>query len=326
MSQLSQAIDFAIQTSHPQCDLLPYILSDLTRMENHPRNLTENAYKWCSTICKNYQNLENGQQLLFLSMEVGFHHLGPQDPWNVNPLTHTEHHHKLGDIIFESGDDKAIADLLLAWTLGYHYFSSHGPLNAHAEHITLLHEIQPFSSRLRQVIIYSIEVMGYEGFKEVGVEALIPLLNSLDVALKDMACSWLWLDLLLVVIQFSEATQHLSHHYWELLLELTISWSSMQLPTYHPQVMISLKDAQEWDKLEYWIGVIWMVWPPEDDEPMEKELEDGMLLLFHQQPGAIQRLQQWMQQWSDKQGLVVPKSFEQICEKAYLGRVQQDTQ
>jgi len=325
ISQLSQAIDFAIQNSHHQCELLPYILSDLARMENHPRYLTERAYKWCSAICENYQNFTDGQQLLFLSLKIGFRHLNPESLWRQGPLIHTEHHPKLADIIFESGGDEAISDLLVAWTLGY---PSHGPLNGCVMHLTLLHKLQPFSPRLQQAIISSVETIGYNGFKEVEVEAFVALLNSLDVAVKDVGQQIQWPLLLLGITQFSEAAQHLSHHYWVLLVELTILYSFWlePHPTYNPQVMTSLKDAQDWDKLECWMGVVWMIWPPKDDEPMEKELECGMLLLFQQQPGAIKKLQQWMEQWSNEWGLDVPKSFAQICEEACLRRVQQDTQ
>jgi len=327
VSQLSQEIALAIHPSHPQCKLLPYILSNLTRMEDHPSCLVEGAYKWCSLICENYQNLADGPNLLFLSLEIGFRHLHPEGSWVMDPLTHTEHHHKLAGIIFESGDNKAIADLLLAWTLGYNPSSSDWPLNACAGHITLLLKLQPFSSRFRQVIIYSIEAIGYGGFKEVGVVAFVALLNNLCVCAKDMRSEERWIGLILGVIQSSEVTQHLSHHYWCLLVELVILWSQWlePHPTYDPQVMTSLKDAQEWDKLECWMGVVWIVWPPDGDEAMEKDLECWMVLLFHQQPDAIQRLQQWMEQWGKKSKLSVPESFRRICEEAQLKTTQQGT-
>ena len=300
-------------------------------MENHPRYLTDMAYEWCSVICMNYQNLVDGQRLLFLSLEIGFRHINPKNIALWRPLTHSEHHHKLADIVFGSGDNETIADLLLAWTFGYGYNDlSSGPLITCARHITLQVKPQPFPSRLRKVITHSIGAIGYKGFREVGMEGFIALLDSLHVVAEDGTVGWWqqWTILLLDIIQSSGETQHLSHHYWELLIELSIfiSQSPEPCPTYNPEIITSLKDAQEWDKLEHWMGVVWMVWPPKDDETMEKGLKSGMQSLFHHQPGAIQKLQQWMGQWSAKSRLNVPELFRQICEEADLEMAQQGVQ
>ena len=322
MSQLSQAIVSAIHTSHPQCKHLQYILSGLARIENHPSWLTQRAYEWCSVICENYQ-LADGQKPLFLSLEIGFRHF--DDPWLR--LTHTEHHHKIADIVFVSGDNEAIADLLVAWTSGYAHSGLHGPLNICVRHFIHLHKLQPLPSRLQQLIIHSIAIIGYEEFKEVEAEAFFAMLNDLHVDAKDVGhVGHKWASLLLDVILSPEATQHLSHHYWHLLVELVIFHASwIEPPTYNPQIITFLKDAQEWDKLECWVGVVWMLWPPEDNETMEKHLECEMLSLFHQQPGAVQRLEQWIKQWGKNTGWDVPELFGQICEGAHFETAQQDT-
>jgi hypothetical protein len=87
--------------------------------------------------------------------------------------------------------------------------------------------------------------------------------------------------------------------------------------TYNPHTMTSLEASKEWDKLECWMGVVWMIWPPEKGETTEEVLECVMLSLFHQWPGAIQKLKQRMEKWS-KSGPrnIVPESFHQICAKA----------
>jgi len=325
--QLSQAIASAIHSSQPQYKFLPHMLSDLTRMGNRPTWLTERAYEWCSMICKNYQNLEDGQILLFLSLEIGFRHLDPKSPWNVVSLTHTEHHSKMADIIFESGDHEAITNLLLAWTLGDEPPSPQRPLNACARHITLLPKPHLFSLRLQQVIIHSIITIGYEGFKEAGVEEFVALLDNLHFDTDNPQWKCQWVMLLLDVLQSSEAAQLLSQHHWKSLVELVIQWSEYLeygWATYNPQIMTNLKGAQEWDKLECWIGVVWLMWPPENDKTMEMDLEDGMLLLSHKQPGSIQRLQQWMGQWKGIWYLNVPQSFGRICEEANPKRAHQN--
>jgi len=296
-------------------------------MKNHPTYLTERAYEWCSVICENLENLAHGQYLLFLSLEIGFCHLNPKHPLWGNPLTHTEHHLRLADIIFESGDNEALADLLTAWNLLYPNPNSDGPLNGCVGHFEILKELQSLSPRLQQAILRSIEVIGYEEF-DVGMEIFIALLNNLHIGVEDWHWSISWINILLDVIQSSEATQHLSHHYWELLVELILLHSKLldcYLFTYDPQVMTSLMDAQEWDKLECWMGVVWMIWPPGFGGTTVEGLEHGMLLLFHKWPGAIQKLQQWMEQLNDEWGLR-SEPFKQICEIASLGRTQHDTQ
>jgi hypothetical protein len=84
-----------------------------------------------------------------------------------------------------------------------------------------------------------------------------------------------WAKLLLDTLQSSKGTQHLSHWYWELLVELAILESqrlrNVTLPTV-PQTMKFLTEAQEWSKLECWMGTVWMVWPPGDGGITEEDL------------------------------------------------------
>ena len=87
--------------------------------------------------------------------------------------------------------------------------------------------------------------------------------------------------------------------------------------TYSPQITTSLTEAQEWDKLECWMGTVWVAWPPEADGIKEEDLSRTMLLLFRQRPGAAQKLEQWMERWSQQHGEDIPESFQQICKQAY---------
>ena len=72
-----------------------------------------------------------------------------------------------------------------------------------------------------------------------------------------------WVILLLDTLQSSEGAQQLSHWYWELLVELAISvpqWLQYEPQvTYTPQIAIPLTEVQEWDRLECWIGTVWMI-------------------------------------------------------------------
>ena len=92
------------------------------------------------------------------------------------------------------------------------------------------------------------------------MEEFVRLLDDLQVCVEDLGGVVGWEELLLDIIKSSEGIQHLSLPYWELLVELTIYWSYwLRASTYSPHVMISLKDAEEWDKLRCWISVVCIV-------------------------------------------------------------------
>ena len=282
MSQLLQPISSAICTPHPGCKLLPYILHDLTRMESHPSLLTEAAYEWCSLICENYSGLVNGEKLLLLALEAGFRHLDPRGGQILAKLTHTEHHTKLVDIVFGSGDTEAIADLLQAWTsrssshqpptsfkrcAGYlinlflhapspyycapspspyyrapspyhcapspyhHAPSPYHPASSYYRAPSPYHRAPspyrsvdpPHSQRLRKLVIYAIELIGFQEFEQVGVREFCGLLDTLHVSTKDIGSKENWARLLLDAIQSPQGAQYLPHPYWELLAEFSTS-------------------------------------------------------------------------------------------------------
>jgi len=307
----------AIQTSHPWCQKLQDLLRCLSKSGTQTTHLTEMAYEWCSVVYENYSSLEDGEELLLLSLEIGFRHLNPEYPRISAKLTHTEYHIQLAEIVFESEDGEAIADLLHAWTSTS---SSHEPytsLNICAKYLIGLHHLHPFSSRLRQLIIYAIPLIGYQEFKQVGFEGFVELLDDLQVHVEVTDVEGKWPRFLLDIIQSSEGIQNLSPLYWELLVRFAVSQSwVLEDSTYSPHTMISLKEAEEWDKLECWMGVVWMSWPPKGGKTTEEDLGPMTLSLFHQQPGAVQKLEKWMEQWADG-WRQIPESFQQICKQAH---------
>ena len=316
LSQFSQATTSATHPSHPQFEYLPQILLELTELKNRPSYLTAMAYKWCSDICKNCSDLADREELLFLPLEIGFRHLDYQYRRISAELTHTEHHKQIVDIVFDSKDDEVIADLLHAWTSTSESHRPHPSLSTCARHLVCL---QPASERLRRLVIRSVEFIGYQEFKEVGVERFIELLDDLDVGVEDIEDKEQWALLLLNVIQSSEGIQGLSYRYWELFGELAITWS-WKLGGYlwSPHITTFLEGNREWDKLECWMGVVWMAWPPEAGGTIEEGVEHAMLSLFRQRPGAIQKLRQRMERWSKENSYHIPESFHRICEKGYF--------
>jgi len=320
--QLSAAIVSAIGGTDTQRGFIPHVLRDLTKLESRPRYLTEMAYGWCSTICENRRRRED-RECILLSLEIGFRHLDPQSrrPTDLG-FAYTERHQGLVDVVFESGDGEAIADFLHALTMDGGYSEIVGTLlGACTGYLANLHNLVVFSSRLRRLVIRSVGLMGYEGFYGVGMDRFIELLNHLNVTIEDLDETFLWAKLLLGTLRSeSEGVQQLLHQYWELLVELVVSDSQWQeggvAGAYNPRITASLVDAQEWSRLECWMGTVWILWPPGVGETTEEDLDHLMLLLFRQRPGALQRLGRWMERWSQGCGRDVPGSFQQICERA----------
>ena len=289
------------------------------------------AYKWCSLICEG-QSSEDREGLLLNSLEIGFRHL---DPHNVEVqdlyFTHTDHHRGLVDVVFKSENSEAIADLLCAWVIQNRRLKPpHTLLGLCTEHLVDLHNVAPFSSRLRRLIIRSVEIIGYKGFEGVGVERFVEWLNHLHADVKDMGSAQTWIPLLLGTIRSLGGARYLSNQFWQLLAEFMIGWPPSSLSsllgaggytTYSPQVTVSLLEAEEWDKLECWMGIVWITRPPETEETTE-DLKCAMVSLFRHRPGAATKLTQWMEQRC-KRGGVVSEYFERICEQAH-GAAQQD--
>ena len=285
------------------------------------------AYEWCSAIYGNREHLEHWESLLLVCLEVGFRHL---DPWRLPTdirLTHTEHHRGLVDMVFKSQNSEAIADLLHARTMGYFLPDRAGEMvDFCTRHLDGLHNLVQFSPRLRRLVIRFVEVVGYKGFEGAGVEGLIELLDHLHVTAEEMDWNSRWTSLLLNVIRSSEGTRRLSHWYWELLVELAVSevWWLKSEDTDTLKIAKSLIGAREWGKLECWIGIMWMF--PKLVAIRGKNLEHSTLLLFRHRPGAAQKLEQWMEQWSkQKAWRRVPESLQRILTRAQEAAPRQDT-
>ena len=68
--------------------------------------------------------------------------------------------------------------------------------------------------------------------------------------------------------------------------------------------------------------IVWVVWPSGADETTE-DFEHSMVLLFHERPGAFQKLERWMEQWSQRNNEDVSESFQRISKQAQ-GAAQRD--
>ena len=272
-------------------------------------------------IYENRQSYEDWESLLLTSLEIGFRHLD-FEPWSIKAsLTHTEHHQELVDTVFKSQESEVIADLLHAWTAQND--SQEPPcelLGLCSGRLVGLQNLVPFSSRLRRLVIRSIGLIGYKGFEGEGVKGLVELLNHLYVTVDEMDDLLKWGTLLLEILRTPEGVQDLSYWYWESLVEISmpLSRSLRRELVYSPQTTTFLSEAQEWSKLECWMGTVWMVWPPGARGTTEEDLEYSMELLFRQRPRAIQQLEQWMERWRREYSWNnVPEAFQRLCREAH---------
>ena len=318
LPQFSQAVTQAICTSHSSCSRVQGLLNHIRNSGIRTKQLTEMVYGLCSLVCENYSVLENRKSTLLLCLDIGFRHLDPEVHWIQAELVHTEHHQKLAEIVFGEKDGEAIADLIHAWTSRSGSHKPYPSLQICTQYLTGLGHLYQSSPRLRKCVIYVVQCIGNQPLEQVGVAGFVGLLNDLQICEDDIGYGLESLRILLDTIHCSVEPQHLSHSYWEYLLNCAAYWADRPgLRTYNPHVMVTLEGCKEWDKLKCWIGVVWMMWPPGGGETTEEELRNIMLSLSHQKPDAIQELEKQMEQLSSRWRWVnIPKSFQQICKQA----------
>ena len=323
-SQLSHAILTAIPTSHPRHQLLGGVLHKLGQWDSRSNRLRERAYDWCSAICKTHPVLKDQKGLLFLSLKVGFRGLDFQHRVADITFGNTKHNQRMVDIVFNSGEDEVIADLLQA--LDVNSYEPSKLLSAGARYLIDLCHAPSASERLRRLVIRSVEAIGFQEFERVGVKEFAGLLGRLSIGADDMDYPSRWLGIFVSIVRFPQGRHSLPHPYWDLMVELAIAepWSLADLDD-HEQVMVSLEEEQEWDILEYWVGLVWIKSRPQIDEVPE-DVERVTLSLFRQRPDAIQKLEQWLQKSTLGRLLKSIECIQWICERGGLGMApRQDT-
>lgn len=326
---LSNAIITAIPVSHPRHRCIERLLVNLAEWDARPNYLRVVAYKWCSEICKEFSSLEDGKELLFLSLEIGSRGLDLDHRWGVG-LIHVKHYQCVLDIVFSSGNDEVIADPLQAWIAHNFFYKSCTLLTPWAEHLIHLEHVASTSKRLQLLVIDFIGCLGFQPFEQAGVEGFFLLLDHLGVGVDNMPGehTWSeWLSLLFEVVQSPGGRQSLGYPCWELIPELAGAMPPLSLEypfNNEMEITTSLEEEQEWDRLECWMGFIWFLWHPLADR-IPDDLERVTLLLLHQQPRFAKKLEQWLY----KSAIPMPGSLDllwQICEQAGLeAALQHDT-
>ena len=277
------------------------------------------AYGWCSAIGKEYQGLDDGKELLFLSLKVGFRGLDVRYHWTDTGLVHTKYHQRMGKIVFDSGDVEVVSDLLQAWTTYDYSQTLYKLFDTWPMHLIRLQRTISTSQRLRGFVIRSVECLGPQQVEQVGVEEFAALLDRLGVGVDDMGSENDWVLLLLYVVRSPQGRRSLSYPYWELMMELAIDkpWFRNDPIDYDLEVMLSLEEEGEWDKMECWGGFVWLIRCPKTDTITE-DLERLTVSLFRQRPGAVKKLEQLVRRSRMNYAPECLECLQWICEREGL--------
>jgi hypothetical protein len=310
LSHLSQTILDVIVNLRDESNQawdLRSLLEGLLAWGNKPDYLIPMAYQWCSAISQKIRECGGDEPtpedlsssnhygcILSLSLAIAFRHIGSKHVSLFNHLSHTPHDEWMLDAIFTRGDDDAIADAVYVGIVDP-YATPSGSCTRRL--LKLTERGRPFSPRLRWTILHLVQEVGYlaSGYAEL---EFVCLLNNLEVTVGEAGdAGRAWMDLLIRVLLTSVGQMCLSSHYWLLLGNLISMLRKTHFAGHrHTEVMKSLEEAQEWDKLEMWMLVVW--WSKYDSEynsdpipiPIQ-DIERATLTLFRQQPSAIPKFE-----------------------------------
>ena len=246
----------------------------------------------------------NYMELLPLTLKIGFRQVG-NGPVPLQ-LDHTIYHDLVFKAAFSSNDDDTIADALSVWTTA-DYNST--PPNSVAEYLSRrVERTVHFSSRLRSASIHVIERIWHRELGEWGPE-VVRLLNRLWVGavgnpLGQMVGErqMLWGRLPVSIIRSPAGLRGLSLDYWrllgDLLTDLPVNFFAPDVEgflTLDVEVTESLArdGAEEWEKLEVWMGVIWRsILPLEMLTPrVMQDIEQVTLKLLLKWPSVIPKFE-----------------------------------
>jgi len=185
VSHFFQAAILGIQTSNPRRGIIQGLLASVRDQEKRTKELVQSAYSLCRAVCDNYHGLADGEQLLLLSLEIGFR-LYPDESWAAVTLEHVQNYDLAAGVVFGTNDEEAIADLLCAWLIEGRSSAPHySSLRAHAQRIISLHNRQFFSPRFRRTLIHAVRQIKRDVLLLAEAQ-LTALLDKLCVRVEDV--------------------------------------------------------------------------------------------------------------------------------------------
>jgi hypothetical protein len=155
---------------------------------------------------------------------------------------------------------------------------------AHSEGPALLPEVT-------RAILHFIQQRGISELEAAEPE-FVCLLNNLEVGVGAVGdAGWGWMRLWTYVLLTPMGQGHLSSHYWLLLGNLiSVFPQTLLAEDRQTEVMTSLEKAQDLEKLETWMLVVWWSMYGSDWAPIQ-DMERATLTLFRQRPLAIPKFE-----------------------------------
>ena len=228
--------------------------------------------------------------LLSITLEIGFRLVEPLPRW----LDNSPHHDWVFETAFSSHDDEVVADAACACIAG------RDPPGSYVRHfVKRVERGTPFSPRLRRVIIRVIENSPWSVCELEGLMLeIVRLLDHLDVGVDEIVNKDGWGRLLVRLMRSLGGPESLSSHHWRLLDKLvpfvSLDWDFGQ---WTMEVMGSLVEVEDWEKLETLVAIVWQSRQIEStegestkDESME-DVERVTLMLLSRRPSALLRFE-----------------------------------
>jgi len=184
--------------------------------------------------------------LLFVTLNVGFHHVTPSHDQSVLHLDHASHHEWVFETAFLSYNDDVIVDAMCVWVVSG-YNAPPSSLTCH-----LAKQVEwgvPFFPRLQLASIHTIERIWHDELRVSGLDTVC-WLNHINIDADDIVDKKSWAELLVEVIRSPTPPESLSSHHWHLLDNLVVaSRPDLDLESHDMEVMRSLEKAEDWERL-----------------------------------------------------------------------------
>jgi len=291
---LTQDVESGFSEAGPGCD--PVRLDDTShRARRYPHTLTPDSYV----------------HLLSTTLDIGFRLAAPSHDQPALHSDHTPYHEWVFETAFSSRDDEVIADAVSAWIMD----RVRAPPGSFVRYFTgRVERDTPFPQRLRRITLHAIGRIHDSELKMSGLEA-IRLLNGLNVDADEVEWEYGLVRLLIEVICSPMGSENLSSHNWRLLDKLAADvLFDRALVSRDVEVMRLLEAAEDWEKLEVWMGILWWFIPSDHERESEsmRDIEQATLKLLSQRPLALPRFKDLGGRIRDSGGVALRR----ICDQA----------
>ena len=224
------------------------------------------------------------EYLLSILLEVGFRRASINTRFRSIHPDDTPHHRRIFETAFSNDDDEIVADAVRMWITS----TSPITLGSFARHFTKrLERDTPLSEGLRQLVIHVVEHIWNIRPQESGLET-VRLLNRLDADMDGLEGD----DRVsgLTHVMCGPGGLALSPRYWRLLDRVVGGKTYLSLESSDWDIMRALREAEDWEKLEVWMGFMWKLlrWY---SAPKLEETQQVTLELLSQRPSALQKFE-----------------------------------